>query len=123
MKSKNLLKKSILLFGGFGKLGKYIIENLYINKDKSELYILDLNQPEINDNFQGFNFMQCDANNIADITEKISNLIHQSSQLTIINLIGFDFPVNKNATQYDTPVSISSNALRKIFRVKSRNFP
>ena len=52
MKEKNTYQKnSILLFGGCGKLGKYIIENLNIEKDQSELYILDLNQPEINDNF------------------------------------------------------------------------
>ena len=114
MKEKNTYQKnSILLFGGCGKLGKYIIENLNIEKDQSELYILDLNQPEINDNFTNFNFIQCNANNIDELTEKIAGLIHKSSQLTVINLIGFDFPVNKNKMQYDSPVSISQDALRK----------
>ena len=72
-----------------------------------------MNQPEINDNFTNFNFIQCNANNIDELTEKIAGLIHKSSQLTVINLIGFDFPVNKNKMQYDSPVSISQDALRK----------
>ena len=112
-KVSSFRKKSILIFGGFGKLGKYIIKNLLFEKNEFKLYIFDLNSIENKNISEKVNFIQCNANNISEINEKLKNVVEESSELTILNLIGFDFPVNKNSLKFETPVSISEDDLRK----------
>lgn len=106
-------KKSIIIFGGFGKLGKYIIKNLNLDKETFNLIILDQITPKDTDFKKEFNFIQCNATNLNQINEKLSNQVKLSSELIVINLIGYDFPVQEDKKQFESPIAISQSDLRK----------
>ena len=109
-------KTLILLFGGSGKLGSFIIKNLDFNKDLYDLFILDKVSLESNKAVDN-KFIECNANNINDLEKNFSKLKKISTKCIVINLIGYDFPVNNKEYKFTSPVDINEDQLRSTLQI------
>lgn len=114
MNKKINKKKLILLAGGSGKLGEYLIDNLKYDQEKFKIIVLDIKEiPLKKIKGKEIEFINCDITNDLNLDEKLESLCIAYQHITILNLIGYDFPVNSKVKSINSPISITKEQLSK----------
>jgi len=109
-------KKAIILFGGLGKLGIYFVQNSTFDYSRYDLLILDkVNKNEINCLPENVIYYKCDITDESSLKSSLNNLSHSYKDLTLVNFIGYDFPVGESEKiiSRKTPLEVSEKELGK----------
>lgn len=110
--NKKINNHLIIIFGGAGKLGEFIQNKLSKDKENSFL-ILDKYEKKLFPNSKNMIYAKCDANDSLELKRILEANTKDNQKITVLNLIGFDFPVSKNSKPFFTPLSVSDQDLLK----------
>ena len=109
MKDEISANHLVIFFGGAGKLGKFVTEKF--TEKYSDTTFLILDKYELIRENKNLIYRKCDAMDSEDIRRCLIKETAKFKKISILNMIGFDFPVSSAQKIRTNPLSVSDEEL------------